>query len=92
MLQDVDEGAVESVTGTVGLGLLVLAAGVMVATRSGRPAAKGAIRGWLGGRDKAAELGGQVRACVAERGERIEGVEGEAKAEGRGDTAQAARA
>ena len=92
MLQDVVDGAVESVTGVWGLGLIVVAGGALLASGAGRPAMKGAIRGWLAARDKAAVVGEQTRAFVAETGERIQDLYAEAKAEVRGEAAESARA
>ena len=92
MLQDVIDGTVESVTGVWGLGLVVVAGGVLLASRAGRPAVKGAIRGWFVARDKAVEVGDQARALVAETGERIQDLYAEAKAEVRDDTPAPARA
>lgn len=92
MLQDVVEGAAESVTGVWGLGLVVVVGGALLASGAGRPAVKGAIRGWFAARDKAAELGDQTRAYVAEAGERIQDLYAEAKAEVRGEAAEPARA
>src|SRR5215212_4843114 len=92
MLEDVVDGAVESVTGVWGLGLLVVATGALVASRSGLPAGKGALRGWFAARDKAAEVGDQARSFVAETGERIQDLYAEAKAEVRDGTAESARA
>ena len=92
MLQDVVEGAAESVTGVWGLGLVVVGAGALLATRGGRPALKGALRGWFAARDKAVEVGDQARSFVAETGERIQDLYAEAKAEVRNETAEPARA
>ena len=92
MLQDVVDGAVESVSGVGGLGLLILAGGALLASRAGRPAVKGALRGWFAARDKAAAVGEQTRVLVAETGERIQDLYAEAKAEVRGEAAESARA
>ena len=85
MLQDVVEGTAEAVTGGWGIGLLVIAGGALLLSQAGRPAAKGAIRGWFVARDKAAELGDQARSFVAETGERVQDLYAEAKAEMHGD-------
>ncbi|MDP8922816.1 MAG: hypothetical protein M3O34_08065 [Chloroflexota bacterium] len=92
MLEDVVEGAVESLTGAWGLGLVAVAGGALLMSRAGRPTVKGAIRGWLAGRDKAAELGDQVRTFAAETGERIQDLYAEAKAEVRAEAPEPARA
>ena len=91
MLQDVVEGAVESATGAWGVGLVLVAGGALLASRAGRPAMKGALRGWFAARDKAAVVGDQARAFVAETGERIQDLYAEAKAEVRGETTELAR-
>jgi hypothetical protein len=92
MLQDVVEGAAESVTGVWGLGLVVVAGGALLASGAGRPVVKGAIRGWFAARDRAVVVGDQARTFVAETGERIQDLYAEAKAEVRGETAEPARA
>ncbi len=92
MLQDVVEGAAESVTGVWGIGLVVVAGGALLATGGGRPLVKGAMRGWFAARDKAAEVGEQTRAFVAETGERIQDLYAEAKAEVRGEAVEPVQA
>ena len=92
MLRDVIEGVAESATGVWGLGLMVVAGGVLLASGAGRPAAKGVLRGWFAARDKAVEVGDQARSLVAETGERIQDLYAEAKAEVRGEAAEPARA
>ncbi len=92
MLQDVVEGTVETVTGVWGLGLIVVAGGALLASGGGRPVVKGAIRGWFAARDKAAEVGEQTRAFVAETGERIQDLYAEARAEVRGEAAEPVQA
>ena len=92
MLQDIIEGAAESVSGVWGVGLIVIAGGALLASRAGRPAAKGVLRGWFAARDKAVEVGGQARSRVAETGERIQDLYAEAKAEVRNESAEPVRA
>ena len=89
MLQDMIDGAVESVTGTWGLGLVAVAAGAFLVTKGGKPTAKGAIKGWFAGRDKVRELSQSARGAFAEAGEKIQDLYAEARAEARGDGAVA---
>ena len=90
MLQDMIDGAVESVTGTWGIGLVAVAAGAYLISRTGKPTAKGAIKGWFAGRDKARELSLSARGAFAEAGEKMQDLFAEARAEARGETAAAA--
>jgi hypothetical protein len=89
MLQDMIDGAAESVTGTWGLGLVAVAAGAFLVTKAGKPATKGAIKGWFAGRDKVRELSLSARGAFAEAGEKIQDLYAEARAEARGDSAVA---
>lgn len=86
MLQDAIDGAVESVTGAWGFGLVAVAAGAYLLTRGGKPTAKSAIKGWFAGRDRARELTASARSSLAEASERIQDLYAEARAEARGTT------
>ena len=92
MLQDALDAAIEGATGGVGIGLLAVAAGALLLTRTGKPAAKGAIKGWFAGRDKLKDLSTSARSAFAEAGERVQDLYAEARAEARGDGAVEATA
>lgn len=92
MLQDVIDGVVESATGGIGIGLVAVAAGALLLTRGGKPAAKTAIKGWFAGRDKLRDLSTSARSAFAEAGERIQDLYAEARAEARGENATEATA
>ncbi|MGE3913097.1 MAG: DUF5132 domain-containing protein [Chloroflexota bacterium] len=92
MLQDAIDGAVESVTGGWGIGLLAVAAGAYVLTRAGKPTAKSAIKGWFAGRDKVRELSTSARGAFAEAGEKLQDLYAEARAEAAGEAAPQASA
>jgi hypothetical protein len=85
MLQDMIDGAVESVTGTWGIGLVAVAAGVYVIAKAGKPTAKGAIKTWFAGRDKVLEVTTSARSALAEAGEKMQDLYAEARAEARGE-------
>jgi hypothetical protein len=85
MLHDAIEGVAEAVTGYWGIGLVAVAGGALLASKAGRPAAKGALRGWFALRDRTAELGTGVRTAIAETGERIQDLYAEARAEVAGE-------
>ena len=87
MLQDMIDGAVESVTGTWGIGLVAVAAGAYLVAKAGKPTAKGAIKGWFAGRDKVRELTQTARGAFAEAGEKMQDLYAEARAEARGESA-----
>ena len=80
MLQDAIDGVAESVTGTWGVGLIAVAAGAYLLAKTGKPAAKGAIKGWFAGRDKVRELSTSTRGAFAEVSERIQDLYAEARA------------
>jgi hypothetical protein len=85
MLQDALDAAIEGATGGVGLGIVAVAAGALLLSRTGKPAAKGAIKGWFAGRDRLGELSTSARSALAEAGERLQDLYAEARAEARGD-------
>jgi hypothetical protein len=85
MLQDMIDGAVESVTGTWGIGLVAVAAGAFLVAKAGKPTAKSAIKGWFAGRDKVRELTMSARGAFAEAGEKMQDLYAEARAEARGE-------
>lgn len=87
MLQDMIDGAVESMTGTWGIGLVAVAAGAYLVSKAGKPTAKGAIKGWFAGRDKVRGLTQSARSAFAEAGEKVQDLYAEARAEARGESA-----
>ena len=92
MLQDAIDGVAESVTGGWGIGLVAVAAGALLLSRTGRPAVKTAIKGWFAGCDKVLDMTASARGALAEAGERIQDLYAEARAEAHGDTAAKASA
>ncbi|MCC6177278.1 MAG: hypothetical protein IT305_18395 [Chloroflexi bacterium] len=87
MLQDMIDGAVESVTGTWAIGLVAVAAGACLVATAGKPTAKRAIKGWFASRDKMLELTQSARSAFAEASEKMQDLYAEARAEARGETA-----
>ena len=77
MLEDI----VDSATGGWGIGLVAVAGGALLLSRTGRPAAKAALRGWFAGRDRVRDWTGQARTLMAEAGERVQDLYAEARAE-----------
>ena len=92
MLQDAIDGVAETVTGGWGIGLIAVAAGAFLLSRSSKPVAKSAIKGWYAGRDKVRELSTSARGTLAEANERIQDLYAEARAEARGEAARPAPA
>jgi hypothetical protein len=92
MLQDLVDGVVDSATGGIGIGVAAVAVGALLLARGGKPAAKGAIKGWFAGRDKLRDVSTSARSAFAEAGERIQDLYAEARAEARGGNAAEATA
>jgi hypothetical protein len=86
MLQDAIDGAVETVTGGWGIGLVAVAAGAFLLSKASKPTAKTAIKGWFASRDKVRDLTTSARGALAEAGEKIQDLYAEARAEARSDT------